>query len=274
MSTWATVGYGYTTSGGFVGAYQSNLWASRFQTATGPVDESYGTSTRQGIIHFQNLYGLSPDGNVGPITRGQMETFTFTLDSNHRVFRNTSETYRVVYAGGSLGGANNYHLENTITGENIASGTMWIDSGLSFIEEPTNLYSTHKPSNQEIGDLDIPVTMNNDSFMSQQDPEILISQSGGIKNASAWIHTDTNPILISESTYEAGINVDRLVKEATSWHPSETVDVIDFKDNPTVVNDSGEGIYEIHIITKEKLFTLGGADKEVLLSIANEINFK
>ncbi|MEI3598128.1 MULTISPECIES: peptidoglycan-binding domain-containing protein [unclassified Oceanobacillus] len=281
MKTWETVGYGFTTSGGFVGALQSNLWASRFQTVTGSVDEIFGSGTRQGVINFQRSYGLSADGIVGQGTWGQMEKHTRNLDDFHRVYKDTSATYRVVYAGGTPGGANDYHLENTATGRTIKWGTMWVN-GRSIAANNTNepaiskSYSSHKPSNQEIAELDIPVTIKNNkniSAMSQQDPEILISETGEVKNASLWFYTETNPIVVSESTYESGINIDEMVKRSSSWYPGETVEVIDFKGHPAVVNNSGEGIYEIHIITSKKFFTLGGAEKDVLFSIAEEINF-
>lgn len=42
-STWATVGLG--SSGGFVGAVQSDLWATDYQTATGAVDHNFGFYT-------------------------------------------------------------------------------------------------------------------------------------------------------------------------------------------------------------------------------------
>jgi len=50
-STWPTISQG--SSGGFVSAVQSMLWASGYQTATG-------------LKHFQNLESITADGIVGP----------------------------------------------------------------------------------------------------------------------------------------------------------------------------------------------------------------
>ena len=49
-STWPAVNYG--SSGGFVSAVQSNLWASGYQTATGTVDGSFGSNTRTAVRCF------------------------------------------------------------------------------------------------------------------------------------------------------------------------------------------------------------------------------
>ena len=80
--------------------------------------------------------------------------------------------------------------------------------------------------------------------------------------------------MVSEWTYPSEKTVDDLVKEAAFWHTHNDVEITEFKGNPMVVSNKGDGFFEIHIITPEKLFTVGGAEKDVLLSIAEEINFK
>ncbi|UOQ48437.1 peptidoglycan-binding protein [Gracilibacillus caseinilyticus] len=128
-ATWATVGYGYTTSGGFVGAVQADLWATGYQTATGSVDELYGSRTNQGVKYFQNKYGLSADGIVGSNTWHRFELYTYDRPNNKRVYSNTgSSIYEVRYATYALGGQSfsvNYYLYNTSTESTEASGSVY-----------------------------------------------------------------------------------------------------------------------------------------------------
>jgi len=72
-STWPTISQG--SSGGFVSAVQSMLWASGYQTATGSVDGSFGSGTATGLRHFQNLESITADGIVGPTTWGTFDKY-------------------------------------------------------------------------------------------------------------------------------------------------------------------------------------------------------
>ena len=140
-------------------------------------------------------------------------------------------------------------------------------------EETTDEISPYKPSKQEIAELDIPVRLNYSSKVDVE-PEILIYDLEVGKIAIVWIHTDTEPITVSEWTYDPESTVDDMVKEAASWHAHYDVEITEFKGKPMVVSNKGDGYYEIHIITTDKLFSIGGAEKDILLSIAEEINLK
>lgn len=102
MRTWAVIGYGHTTRGGFVGALQSNLWASGYRSTVGSVDEIFGSATRSGIINYQRAYGLTADGIAGRATWGRMDQQTRNHSSTFRTYNGTSSSgYYVEYQGAS-----------------------------------------------------------------------------------------------------------------------------------------------------------------------------
>lgn len=278
MRTWAVVGNGYTTRGGFVGALQSNLWASGYSSTVGTVDQIFGSATRSGVINFQRKYGLATDGIVGRGTWGKMDQMTSKINGGMRVFRGSSSSYQVDYIeGNSFGGANTYVLRNSNTGAYIKTGQMWKTPSYpipqQLLKEPS---AATPPTKEELAEIDIPVNLNYSSkaqIATQADPEILVYDDvKGEKSVISWVHTDANPILVSESTFDTGIG--EMVKEAASWHAHYDVEITNFKGNPMVVSNKGDGFFKIHIITPEKLFTVGGAEKDILLSVAEEINFK
>ncbi|PAE27180.1 hypothetical protein CHI07_21120 [Paenibacillus sp. 7884-2] len=98
-STWPAVNYG--SSGGFVSAVQSNLWASGYQTATGTVDGSFGSNTRTAVRYFQNLEGISADGSVGPITWDAFEDHVSSGFTTRTYDHWQSSYYTVYYADGN-----------------------------------------------------------------------------------------------------------------------------------------------------------------------------
>lgn len=282
MRTWAVVGNGYTTRGGFVGALQSNLWAQGYRSTVGSVDEIFGSATRSGVLSYQRKYGLTADGIVGRGTWGKMDAQTRNHSKLFRTYNGTSTSgYYVEYQGasGGPGSGNNYYLRRSSDNEWMAIGTMWTSPGYPIpqnllVEEPI---SPTPPTNEELAELDIPVQLQsseNVGIATQADTEIRIYDLEEGKTAVAWFHTKTEPITVSEWTYGPESTVDDIVKEAASWHEHYQVDITDFNGNPMVVSDKGDGFYEIHIITTDKLFSLGGAEKDVLISIADEINLK
>lgn len=90
----------------------------------------------------------------------------------------------------------------------------------------------------------------------------------------AWFHTDDIPITVSEWTYEPESTVEDMVKEAASWNAQYDVEITEFKGYPMVVSDKGDGFFEFHIVTSEKLFAVGGKNKDILLSVVEEINLE
>lgn len=96
--TWATVGYGYTTGGGFVGALQSNLWSTGMYATVGSVDEAFGSGTYNGVRQFQSKYGLGVDGVAGGQVWTKMESFTVNVDLRTRQYSNpNSSTYKTQF---------------------------------------------------------------------------------------------------------------------------------------------------------------------------------
>lgn len=127
-STWAWVGTGYSTSGGFVGAVQSDLWASGYSGTVGTVDRTYGSKTNTAVKSFQSKYGLTADGTVGTGTWAKFEEYTYDIDSWTRLYTNPSggaiEVDYKLHSTGT-GSSFDYYLVNKSTGQTYAQGNIW-----------------------------------------------------------------------------------------------------------------------------------------------------
>lgn len=172
-----------------------------------------------------------------------------------------------------ISGSNNGDRTESIEENKDESKAEKNDEAENTSEEVTDELATYKPSKQEIAELDIPIHTNYSSNADAK-PEITIYDREEGKIAVVVIPMDEEPITISEWTYGSEHTVDDMVKEAASWHKHYDVEITEFKGHPMVVSNKGDGYFEIHIVTPEKLFSIGGggAEKDILLSIAEEIN--
>ncbi|MPY20061.1 peptidoglycan-binding domain-containing protein [Paenibacillus glucanolyticus] len=94
---WPTLRSGST--GGYVRALQSNLWAYGYQSTVGSVDGSFGSGVTSAVRAFQTKFGLTSDGVVGSGTWNRMSQNVVTEATDYIFYLDTpySSTYWVNY---------------------------------------------------------------------------------------------------------------------------------------------------------------------------------
>lgn len=97
FSGWPNLKQG--SSGGYVRALQSNLWAYGYQGTVGSIDGSFGSGVTSAVKSFQTKFGLSSDGSVGPATWNRMSYNVITEATDFIFYLDTpySSTYWVNY---------------------------------------------------------------------------------------------------------------------------------------------------------------------------------
>lgn len=120
MSTWATVSPGST--GGFVKAVQSNLWATGYQTSTGAIDGIFGSGTASGVRSFQGSEGLTRDAIVGRGTWGAFDKHVIDGAISRVYSHPWSAAYTVYYTVYNQSGGFSY-AEGALDRYGVPTGT-------------------------------------------------------------------------------------------------------------------------------------------------------
>ncbi|MGC6585135.1 peptidoglycan-binding domain-containing protein [Paenibacillus sp. Dod16] len=123
---WPTLRQGST--GGYVRALQSNLWASGYQSTVGTIDGSFGSGVTSAVKAFQSREGLTADGVVGSGSWNAMNKYVSTLVTDYEFeFRSPySSTYYVTYVHSSGSTSTlNYYLKYKSNHSIVNSGRVY-----------------------------------------------------------------------------------------------------------------------------------------------------
>lgn len=123
---WPTLRQG--SSGGYVRALQSNLWAFGYQSTVGSVDGSFGAGVTSGVKAFQSREGLTSDGVMGSGSWTRMSNYVVTevTDYSFNLWTPHSSTYWVTYVhpGGNTSTLN-YNLLYKSNNSTVNSGRVY-----------------------------------------------------------------------------------------------------------------------------------------------------
>ncbi|WP_222125854.1 peptidoglycan-binding protein [Paenibacillus sp. Y412MC10] len=123
---WPTLRQG--SSGGYVRALQSNLWASGYQSTVGSIDGSFGAGVTSAVKAFQSREGLASDGVVGSGSWNAMNKYVTTVVTDYEFYfwGPHSTTYYVSYVhpGGNTSTLN-YYLQYKSNSSTVNSGRVY-----------------------------------------------------------------------------------------------------------------------------------------------------
>ncbi len=281
LSTWQTVGYNYSTSGGFVGAVQSMLWASNLRDMVGSVDQSYGPKTNSAIKEFQRRNGLSVDGNVGPATWGKFEERTYNVDTRTRRYRGGSAHYQVSFKWSSTGTGTqySYYLEQYNNPGNVHySGRLWTDDS-SRVSTLSALKEDEKVSKMELeevkDDVNIPLNIDEDIDYILGNPLIDIEEREGGFAIVSWYDTiEGESTMVSQSINEYG-KVNSLMDEIENvWYKNKKVKKLNIAGHEAIVEQTEHENDTLHIVTNDNVYTVAGIKEAELIEISRYIELK
>ncbi|MGY3716116.1 peptidoglycan-binding protein [Sutcliffiella cohnii] len=282
LSTWQTVGYNYSTSGGFVGAVQSMLWASNLKDTVGSVDQSYGPKTNSAVKEFQRRNGLSVDGNVGPATWGKFEQRTYNVDSRTRRYRGGSAHYQVTFKFFATGGSTtqyNYYLEQYNGGTIYTSGVLWTDFGASSRSTLSPLKEDELDKKMELeevkDDVNIPLNIDEDIDYILGNPLIDVEEREDGFAIVSWYDTkEGESIMVSQSINEYG-KVSSLMDEIENvWYKNKKVKKLNIAGHEAIVEQTEHGNDTLHIVTNDNVYTVAGIKEAELIEISRYIELK
>ncbi|MFT4415807.1 peptidoglycan-binding domain-containing protein [Fredinandcohnia humi] len=291
LGTWPTVGYGYITSGGFVGTVQSVLWTNGFRSTVGTVDKSFSSNTYNGVVAFQKKYYLSADGRVGPGTWGKIESLTYNVDSNNREFRAGGYGYalKFVRVSSSTSVTHYYSLyDYWDTSYSYAYGDIWKDlkGATSSVELSTeNNVELQKDLSEENAfvslseinknDIHIPLHLNEKVNSLKGKPDVAVQKRDGGHAIITWYNIDEeSPIMTSQSVNHLN-DVDALLNEIKNvWYRDSETKELKTKGHSAILEITEHGHDSLHVITSDHIYTIAGAHEDILFEIAKQIDFK
>jgi hypothetical protein len=142
-------------------------------------------------------------------------------------------------------------------------------------EETLEDFADIQVTEDMLNNLSIPLDVHEKIDNSLGKPKVFAeSRPVGI-NVRAYYGTEENEIMVSESS-NPHKNVAQMTEEAKGWYEGKNTNFKEFTivGNSAILEETeGNGWNTLHIITEEKFFTLVAIESEILIEIANLIEF-